>query len=400
MMHYDDGAGDTADAGSKSAISHQPSAIRNQPSEISHSMPHRPDQPALLCVHHLTKSFPGMDRPVIQDVTFCVHPGEVFALVGPSGCGKTTTLRTIMGFEHADAGEVLHDGRLLQGPDVFVAPERRGIGFVFQDYALFPHLSVLANVMFGIRHLPRKRRRQTATEALWMVGLMGYEDRRPHDLSGGQQQRVALARAIAPGARVILLDEPFSSLDPDLRHATRNEVRLIAHRARMAVVLVTHDQEEALSTADRLAVMCDGRLMQTGAPEEVYAHPRTAFVAQFLGRTNLLSAEAAGRRAETPLGPVELDTFSSGPVTISLRPEHLAMDRAPAGDEAAAHIVSREFKGHDMTYRVRLGRAEYTVQSEYTVDLNVGDRVRLRPRTAAAVVDPANEPAPAAHHAV
>ncbi len=360
-----------------------------------------PSQPALLCVHHLTKSFAGLDRPVIEDVTFCVHPGEVFALVGPSGCGKTTTLRTVMGFEHADSGEVLHAGRMLQGPGVFVPPEKRGIGFVFQDYALFPHLSVLANVMFGIRHVPRKRRKQVAKEALWMVGLMGYEERRPHDLSGGQQQRVALARAIAPGARVILLDEPFSSLDPDLRHATRNEVRLIAHRAGMAVVLVTHDQEEALSTADRLAVMRDGRLMQTGVPEQVYARPRSAFVAQFLGRTNLLEAEASGRVAQTALGPVELDTFSSGPVTLSLRPEHLALEAVNGEAEAAGgRIVSREFKGHDLTYRVRLGRAEYTVQTEYTVDLAVGQAVRLRPRTAAAVVDPTDQPAPDdGHHA-
>ena len=370
-------------------------------------MPPPSPQPALLCVHHLSKSFPGMDRPVIEDVTFCVHPGEVFALVGPSGCGKTTTLRTVMGFEHADSGEVLHAGRMLQGPGVFVPPEQRGIGFVFQDYALFPHLSVLANVMFGIRNVPRKRRKQIAKEALWMVGLMGYEERRPHDLSGGQQQRVALARAIAPGARVILLDEPFSSLDPDLRHATRNEVRLIAHRAGMAVVLVTHDQEEALSTADRLAVMRDGRLMQTGAPEQVYARPRTAFVAQFLGRTNLLEAEASGRVAQTALGPVELDTFSSGKVTLSLRPEHLALEavNGEAGGDAevagvGAKIISREFKGHDLTYRVRLGRSEYMVQTEYTVDLAVGQAVRLRPRTTAAVVDPTDQPAvDDGHHA-
>ncbi|MFW6058981.1 MAG: ABC transporter ATP-binding protein [Phycisphaeraceae bacterium] len=341
---------------------------------------------ALLCVHHITKTFPGHTTPVIEDVTFCVWPGEVFALVGPSGCGKTTTLRTIMGFEPADSGEVLHAGRLLQGEGVFEPPEQRGIGFVFQDYALFPHLTVLQNVMFGIRGVPRRRRRQIATEALWMVGLMGMENRRPHDLSGGQQQRVALARTIAPGSRVILMDEPFSNLDPDLRHATRKEVRTLAHRAGMAVVLVTHDQEEALSTADRLAVMRDGRLVQSGTPEEVYNHPRSDFVAQFLGRTNLIEGEAAGNTAETPLGKVNIDTFSSGPVTLSLRPEHLTMQRAAEDEQRVAQVVSREFKGHDMTFRVRLGREEYLVQTDYTAPFNTGDRVQLAARTSAAVV--------------
>ena len=342
---------------------------------------------ALLCVHHITKTFAGHTSPVIEDVSFCVWPGEVFALVGPSGCGKTTTLRAVMGFEPADAGEVLHAGRQLQGPGVFEPPERRGIGFVFQDYALFPHLTVLQNVMFGIRGMPKRRRRQIAIEALWMVGLMGMEDRRPHDLSGGQQQRVALARTIAPGSRVILMDEPFSNLDPDLRHATRNEVRTLAHRAGMGVVLVTHDQEEALSTADRLAVMREGHLVQSGTPEEVYNHPRSDFVAQFLGRTNLIEGEASGRVAETPLGKVSIDTFSSGHVTLSLRPEHLAMQCAPAGEqEHAAKIIGREFKGHDMTFHVRLGRQEYLVQTDYTAPFHAGDRVQLTTRTAAAVV--------------
>ena len=184
----------------------------------------------LLCVHNLTKTFPGCQSPVIRDVSFCVYPGEVLTLVGPSGCGKTTTLRTIMGFERADLGEVKRGEEVLQGGAKFVAPERRRIGFVFQDYALFPHLSVLANVMFGIHGVPKARKRAIATEVLWMIGLAGLEDRRAHDLSGGQQQRVALARAIAPGSRIVLLDEPFSSLDPDTRHTIRGEVRMLAER--------------------------------------------------------------------------------------------------------------------------------------------------------------------------
>ncbi|MEX0654243.1 MAG: ABC transporter ATP-binding protein [Phycisphaeraceae bacterium] len=357
----------------------------------------------LLCVHNITKTFPGCDGPVIEDVTFCVYPGEVLALVGPSGCGKTTTLRTVMGFERSETGEVLHGDKVLQRDKIFLGPDQRGIGFVFQDYALFPHLTVLQNVLFGLKSgafkkrggpaMTRRRREQVAKEALWMVGLMGMEDRMPHDLSGGQQQRVALARAIAPGARVILLDEPFSNLDPELRHATRNEVRMIAHRAKMAVVLVTHDQEEALSTADRMAVMRDGKLVQTGPPEEVYNRPATAFVAQFLGRTNLIEADATGTHAVTPLGTVELEHFNKGRVLLSLRPEHLTM--APLdGDhpDAAAcvgQVVSREFKGHDMTYRVRLqaNRYEYAVQTDYAAMFEVGDKVCLKARTPAAVVE-------------
>lgn len=342
----------------------------------------------LLCVENLTKTFPGHHAPVIEGVSFCVRPGEVFTLVGPSGCGKTITLRTIMGFEYADAGEVRHDGRLLQGPGIFLPPEKRGIGFVFQDYALFPHLSVIQNVMFGIKGVRRRRRRQIANEALWMVGLMGMENRRSHDLSGGQQQRVALARAIAPGCRVILLDEPFSSLDPELRQVTRNEVRLLAERGKIAIVLVTHDQEEALSTADRLAVMRDGRLEQSGAPEQVYNEPSSAFVAQFLGRTNLIEADAEGLVAATPIGTVQLNRPVRGPVTVSLRPEHLKIQPLAGGQHRAAGvIVGRQFKGHDITFQVRLAKREFVVQTGWQARFRVGDAVVLSAKTAASVVD-------------
>ena len=341
----------------------------------------------LLQAKSLTKTFAGMDRPVIEDVGFHVDAGEVFALVGPSGCGKTTTLRVVAGFERADAGEVSCGGCVLQNRDTFVAPERRGIGFVFQDYALFPHLSVVGNVMFGIKHVPRSRRRQAATEALWMVGLLDFEDRDPHELSGGQQQRVALARAVAAGSNVILMDEPFSNLDPELRHATRSEIRQLAHRAGRGLVLVTHDQEEALSTADRLAVMHEGRLVQTGEPRQVYNQPATAFVAQFLGRTNLLEVEGSGQFGTSPLGRVELNPATTGAATGSLRPEHLALRPWSDGDgEPAGTVTVREFKGHDMTYRVRLGPREYVVQTDDAAPFRVGDKVRLVPKGRVAVL--------------
>lgn len=347
----------------------------------------------LLCVHNLTKTFAGSDSPVIRDVSFCVYPGEVLTLVGPSGCGKTTTLRTVMGFEQADRGEVKRGEDLLQGGHRFVPPEQRKIGFVFQDYALFPHLSVLGNVMFGINGVPKARKRAIATEVLWMLGLAGLEGRRPHDLSGGQQQRVALARAIAPGSRIVLLDEPFSSLDPDTRHTIRGEVRMLAERAKMAVVLVTHDQEEALSTADRLAVMRDGVIEQLGPPEFVYNHPANKFVAQFLGRTNLIECEALGGVGDTPLGKLELEREARGTVTLSLRPEHLVLE-GPVDGRPAGKVIAREFKGHDMTYHVRIGAGEYLVQTDAGCSFGVGDAVAVKVRSKAAIVgDSETEPA-------
>lgn len=357
----------------------------------------------MLSVVDLTKTYPGNDTPTIRGVSFEVRQGEAMVLVGPSGCGKTTTLRTVMGFERADAGRIEHGGRVLLAGEgrrrTQLPPERRGLGFVFQDYALFPHLSALQNVMYGIRGERRRRRAQRARECLWALGLMGVDDRRVQELSGGQQQRVALARAMAPGHRTILLDEPFSSLDPELRHAARSEVRMLAERTGLAIVLVTHDQEEALSTADRLAVMREGRLEQVGPPEEVYHRPRTAFVAQFLGRTNLLRGDAAGRCARTVLGEVTLEREAIGPVLLSLRPEHVSLrgvdtlfDTAAQG--ASGEVTARAFKGHDLTYTVRLlsesGRPQptlLTVQTGHRARFEVGQRVRVEVNTPAVAVE-------------
>ncbi|AEB12470.1 ABC transporter ATP-binding protein [Marinithermus hydrothermalis] len=338
----------------------------------------------MLQVTNLTKRFgPGLP-PVVEGLEFTVAPGEILALLGPSGCGKTTTLRLIAGFERADSGEVRLQGHLLTGPHTHVPPERRGIGFVFQDYALFPHLSVLGNVMFGLAHLPPRERKARALEVLDLVGVTLFKDRMPHELSGGQQQRVALARTLAPAPRLILLDEPFSNLDVALRSTTREEVRAILKASGTSAVLVTHDQEEALSFADRLAVMRSGRIEQIGTPEEVYHRPRTPFVAQFLGRTNLIPAQAEGRYAVSPLGRLELDRACRGQVLLSLRPEHLEL--VPANGEVSGEVIAREFKGHDLTYRVRLGDAVYLVQTDYTKRFELGARVRLVPREAAVVV--------------
>ncbi|MER3479080.1 MAG: iron ABC transporter ATP-binding protein [Meiothermus sp.] len=337
-----------------------------------------------LRVEGLTKRFHPDLPPVVQGVSFGLQRGEIFALLGPSGCGKTTTLRLIAGFESPDAGEVYLDGQ----PIGMLPPERRRIGFVFQDYALFPHLTVEQNVAFGLRGMTGKRRRERALEVLQMVGMTVFKDRKPGELSGGQQQRVALARAIAPGPKVVLLDEPFSSLDAGLRQATRDEVRTLLKQNQIASVLVTHDQEEALSLADRLGVMRSGRLEQIGTPEEVYLRPATPFVAQFLGRTNLLPGEARGLEAVTALGKLALAGGAVGPVMLSLRPEHLRLE---AGGEA--EVIAREFKGHDLTYRVRLSGKEYLVHEASGSNFRPGDRVRIRVVAPAVVVGQHENPA-------
>ncbi|WP_337869767.1 ABC transporter ATP-binding protein [Meiothermus sp.] len=341
----------------------------------------------ILRVQGLTKRFHPDFPPVVEDVGFTVEQGEVFALLGPSGCGKTTTLRLIAGFEQPNSGQIWLEGREITR----LPPEERGIGFVFQDYALFPHLSVFENVAFGLRRLRGPARQARVLEVLGLVGLNVFKDRKPGELSGGQQQRVALARAIAPGPKLVLLDEPFSSLDAALRQSTRDEVRALLKQAGIGAILVTHDQEEALSIADRLAVMRSGQLEQIGTPEEVYHHPRTPFVAQFLGRTNLIPGEARGLEAETPLGRILLSEEAQGAVLLSLRPEGLSL-AAPLGHlgisakQLEGTVLAREFKGHDMTYRVQLGSRELIVQESPESRFYPGDKVRVLVRAKAVVV--------------
>ncbi len=334
----------------------------------------------LLEVAGLGKTFPGTTTPAVIDAGFTVAAGEIFALVGPSGCGKSTTLRLIAGFEPQDAGTIRLDGADISQAE----PEKRNIGIVFQDYALFPHLTVSDNVAFAIRGRDRKERHKAAAGYLDMVGLTGLGDRFPDQLSGGQQQRVALARTFAARPRLILMDEPFSNLDAALRHNTRREIRELLRRNGVGAIFVTHDQEEALSFADRIAVMRRGRIEQIGTPEEVYARPRSAFVARFLGRTNLISGEADGDMAETALGPVPLTRPASGSVLLSLRPEHLVLECADGGE---AVVDSRDFKGHDVTYWVRVGAREYQVDTEFHCPCRPGERVRITARAPAVVVD-------------
>ena len=342
----------------------------------------------LLNLHNITKRFAHDLPPVVENLSFEVYTGEIFALLGPSGCGKTTTLRLIAGFERADGGEIRVEEQCFAGSKVHLPPEARGIGIVFQEYALFPHLNVSQNVAFGLKKLPPKLRDERVMTVLEMVGMIPFKDRKPHELSGGQQQRVALARSIAPSPKLILLDEPFSNLDAGMRHSTREEIRDLLKEAEMSAVFVTHDQEEALCFADRLAVMQDGRIEQIGTPEMVYHRPQTPFVADFLGATNLIDGEAEGDCAETPLGKFRIAPSARGRVLLSIRPEHLVMVQSNAEDQSngVGEIVMRDFKGHDLTYRVRIGTRNYVVQTDYCCPLQVGAEVTLQAVEPAVVV--------------
>lgn len=342
----------------------------------------------LLEVREFSKWFPGTDQPAVDGASFQVEPGELFGLLGPSGCGKTTLLRMIAGFETPETGS-LH----LHGKEITrLAPEKRGIGIVFQDYALFPHLTVADNISFALKYSPAAKtaagKEARVKELIELLQLAPYTARFPHQLSGGQQQRVAVARALAADPAVLLLDEPFSSLDAALRDVMRTELREILKKAGINTVLVTHDQEEALSFCDRLAVMHRGQIEQVGRPEEVYLHPRTPFVAQFLGRSNLLKGLARGAVAETEFGTIPIEPQAEGEVLLSLRPEHLFLHpkREAAGD-LRAQVTAREYRGHDLSFRIRLGQHNYLAHQEFSRDFQIGDEVSVELRRPAVVLN-------------
>ena len=336
---------------------------------------------AMITVERASKRFGAV--VAVDGATLSVGRGEVVALLGPSGCGKTTLLRLIAGFEVPDEGRVTIAGRPVAG-EAWVPPERRAVAMVFQDYALFPHLTVAQNVGFG---LPRARRRSRVPEALALVGLGGLERRFPHELSGGQQQRVALARALAPEPAVVLLDEPWSNIDPLLRATMRDELAAILRRAGVTVLLVTHDREEAFSVADRIALMHEGRIEQTGTPEDVYYEPSSRWAAQFVGALNVLAARVANGRAETPLGTFDAAGANGGAsVDVAIRPELLELVPDPDGE---GEVVAREFRGHDVFYRVRLpDGTTLCSQRPSTEDVPLGARVAVRPHDGRVAVLP------------
>ena len=331
----------------------------------------------------VTKRFGAI--AAVDGASLAVRAGELVALLGPSGCGKTTLLRLIAGFEAPDGGTVRVAGAPVAGPR-WVPPERRHVGMVFQDYALFPHLTVAENIGFG---LPRGARAGRTDEVLTLVGLDGIGGRYPHELSGGQQQRVALARALAPEPAVVLLDEPWSSIDPVLRSAMRDELAAILRAAGTTVLLVTHDQEEALALADRVALMRDGRIVQLDAPERLYHGPVDRWSAEFLGVANFVPGRVAGGRAVTPLGAFEANGHAGeGPCAVLVRPELVQLRPSASGD---AVVEAREFRGHDVLYSIRLGdgtRLRSQRPSNEAVALGARVDVRLHAGPVAVFPDP------------
>ena len=322
---------------------------------------------SFLRLQNISKSY-GAQRAV-ADVSLEIERGEFFGLLGPSGCGKTTTLRMIAGLETPDTGIIEFDGRDITG----FPPERRGFGMVFQNYALFPHLNVAENVAFGLRarRRPKEEIARRVRESLQLVQLPGYERRRVDELSGGQQQRVAIARAIAIEPRLLLFDEPLSNLDVALREETRDELRELVDRLGLTALYVTHDQEEAFALCDRISVMSEGLILQTGAPRELYEHPEEIRVARFLGRNNLIEAvrltasntevaefrTVAGSHTLRVAARVGQGAPLNKPCTLAIRPEHIHVSRAAkeSTNALSATISAVHFSGATTTIRLDAG---------------------------------------------
>jgi len=316
---------------------------------------------------------------VVQDLSLSVREGEILTLLGPSGCGKTTTLRLVAGLERPDTGAVRLNGRSVSGSS-FVPPEERGVGVVFQEFALFPHLTARENVAFGLKDRPDDEMRERVDDLLELVDLTDQGDSYPDQLSGGQQQRVALARSLAPEPEILLLDEPFSNLDVDLRVEMREEVRRIIKETGVTAVSVTHDQEEALSISDRVAVMNDGQIEQIGDPEGVFQHPESRFVAAFLGYASFVPGYVSGEVVETDLGTVSRDQihglapeYDHTRIDLLVRPDDVSVRSLGCGDESRSscgRVVARRYLGPTFLYEVELDTGE-SIQCMHNHDEDV-----------------------------
>lgn len=304
----------------------------------------------------------GAEAETLRDVSLMAEPGEVLCLLGPSGSGKTTLLRIAAGIEAQKSGRVVLNGREIAGPSVFLPPEQRSIGLVFQDFALFPHLTILDNVRFGLTALSRLEAREEAMIALARVGLEHYAKSYPHVLSGGEQQRVALARALAPRPAVLLMDEPFSGLDSRLKDSVRAETLDVLRQSRATAVVVTHDAEEAMRMGDRIALLKDGRLVQVGKGEELYLNPTNLFAAGFFSELNLFGARAQSGFADTVAGRVAAQGFADGtPLSVAIRTS--GFDLSETAGEIQARIVSRRYLGVVELVELAVPGADTTVRA-------------------------------------
>jgi iron(III) transport system ATP-binding protein len=331
----------------------------------------------ILQIENLNKQFGDPTNIVIHNISFNLPTGAILGLLGPSGCGKTTLLRTIAGFEQPEQGKITIGSKIVCDRKIYIPPEQRNLGIVFQDYALFPHLNVWENIAFGLKSSDRPQQNRRVSEVLKLVRLQGLEKRYPYELSGGQQQRVALARAVAPQPQILLLDEPLSNLDIQIRVQLRQEIRAIIKAAGISAIFVTHDREEALSISDLVGVMQRGNLEQLGTPEEIYLHPASQFVAEFVSQTNLFLAQRRGNGWETEIGYFELPSTCLDDVgKMAIRPEDAILTPA---EDGVLSIRSRSFLGREYLYTLETPSGKLLTTRE-TIDrvLPVGARVNVK----------------------
>ncbi|MBW4517658.1 MAG: ABC transporter ATP-binding protein [Timaviella obliquedivisa GSE-PSE-MK23-08B] len=325
----------------------------------------------ILQIENVTRQFPKTPTPAVTQVSLTLHPGEILGLLGPSGCGKTTLLRLIAGFEPLQSGHITLAGQIVAGNGHWVSPERRDMGMVFQDYALFPHLSVAKNIAFGLAG--QKVKADPVLQTLALVGLKGLENRYPHELSGGQQQRVALARALARRPSLILLDEPLSNLDVQVRLHLRREIREILKDTHTTAIFVTHDQEEALAICDQVAVMHQGKIEQLDNPEALYRYPASRFVAEFVTQANFLSAQRHSSIWQTEVGSFSIkQDLAEETGALMIRQEDLKLHPSP---ESQIVVRDRHFLGRDYAYWVQTPSGTILQARLSSGTIAVGDRV-------------------------
>lgn len=342
----------------------------------------------------LSKIYQHGSTIAAKEISFKLAPSEVLAILGPSGCGKTTLLRLIAGFERPDQGKIYIQGQQVAGNGVWAPPEKRKIGMVFQDYALFPHLNVLQNISFGLNHLPMHTQLAIAHELLHIVELSGLDKRHPHELSGGQQQRVALARALAPNPSLVLLDEPFCNLDADMRREMRREVHRILKQTQTAGLLVTHDQEEAFDVADRVGVLEKGYLHQLDTPESVYHTPVSRFVADFVGQADFIPGKINGNTIQTPIGLLSGPIYSpkgeaipeNTDIEVMIRPDDINLFIDSNGIGIITH---RHFRGSETVYTIEVDNGLIIHSSKSGMpDMVPGNRVSIKTDTTHLIIFP------------